>query len=44
MTAWVKRGTKEEVGIITDYVDSGSAEFKFDPVEHRLSDDLPSLA
>jgi hypothetical protein len=23
MTAWVKKGTREEVGIITDYVDPG---------------------
>lgn len=23
MTAWVKRGTREEVGIITDYTDEG---------------------
>lgn len=23
MTAWVKRGTREEVGVITDFTDSG---------------------
>ncbi|KAF9263584.1 Zn-dependent exopeptidase [Marasmius fiardii PR-910] len=27
MTAWVKRGTREEVGIITDYTDEGLTEF-----------------
>ncbi|EJT97604.1 Zn-dependent exopeptidase [Dacryopinax primogenitus] len=27
MTAWVKRGTREEIGIITDYVDADLAEF-----------------
>jgi hypothetical protein len=23
MTAWVKRGTREEVGVITDFTDNG---------------------
>lgn len=27
MTAWVKRGTREEVGVITDFTDSGLTEF-----------------
>lgn len=27
MTAWVKKGTKEVVGVITDYVDEGLSGF-----------------
>ncbi|EJT97610.1 peptidase [Dacryopinax primogenitus] len=27
MTAWVKRGTREEIGIVTDYVDADLTEF-----------------
>ncbi|EIM88211.1 peptidase [Stereum hirsutum FP-91666 SS1] len=36
MTAWVKRGTKEEVGIITDYVDSGLTDFNKKLVDSYL--------
>jgi hypothetical protein len=37
-TAWVKRGTREEVGIMTDYVDAGlAAMFTF--IDH-MTDDL----
>jgi leucyl aminopeptidase len=37
MTAWVKRGTREEVGIITDFTDSGLTEFNRQLVEAYLS-------
>ncbi|KAM5535635.1 hypothetical protein V8D89_010622 [Ganoderma adspersum] len=37
MTAWVKRGTKEEVGIITDYTDSDLTAFNKNLVEQYLS-------
>ncbi|KAK0206230.1 peptidase [Desarmillaria ectypa] len=39
MTAWVKRGTREEVGIITDYVDADLTQFNKDLVETYL--DIP---
>ncbi|ETW84302.1 Metallo peptidase M28 [Heterobasidion irregulare TC 32-1] len=39
MTAWVKRGTREEVGIITDYVDAGLTEFNKQLVDAYL--DIP---
>ncbi|TBU32124.1 peptidase [Dichomitus squalens] len=37
MTAWVKRGTREEVGIITDYTDVDLTEFNKKLVEQYLS-------
>ncbi|OBZ76197.1 Leucine aminopeptidase 1 [Grifola frondosa] len=39
MTAWVKRGTREEVGIITDYVDSDLTHFNKKLVDRYL--DIP---
>ncbi|KAK0498466.1 peptidase [Armillaria luteobubalina] len=39
MTAWVKRGTREEVGIITDFVDAELTEFNKALVETYL--DIP---
>jgi len=39
MTAWVKKGTKEEVGIITDYVDPSLTEFNKKLVDLYL--DIP---
>ncbi|TFK29308.1 peptidase [Coprinopsis marcescibilis] len=39
MTAWVKRGTREEVGIITDFVDTGLTQFNMDLVDTYL--DIP---
>ncbi|KAJ7276247.1 peptidase [Mycena haematopus] len=39
MTAWVKRGTREEVGIITDFVDSPLTEFNKQLVDMYL--DIP---
>ena len=33
MTAWVKRGTKESVGIIQDFVDPGLTQFIYDLAE-----------
>ncbi|KAK0453308.1 peptidase [Armillaria borealis] len=39
MTAWVKRGTREEVGIITDYVDTELTQFNKALVETYL--DIP---
>ncbi|KAJ8086417.1 hypothetical protein PM082_005240 [Marasmius tenuissimus] len=39
MTAWVKRGTREEVGIITDYTDEGLTEFNKKLVDLYL--DIP---
>jgi len=39
MTAWVKRGTKEEVGIITDFTDDGLTNFNKQLVETYL--DIP---
>jgi len=39
MTAWVKRGTKEEVGIITDFTDASLTEFNMQLVEMYL--DIP---
>ncbi|KAI0079660.1 peptidase [Panus rudis PR-1116 ss-1] len=36
MTAWVKKGTREEVGIITDYVNSELTEFNKQLVEQYL--------
>ncbi|KAI0676856.1 peptidase [Trametes maxima] len=39
MTAWVKRGTREEVGIITDFVDPDLTEFNKKLVEQYL--DIP---
>jgi len=37
MTAWVKRGTREEVGIITDYTNSKLTQFNQGLVEEYLS-------
>ncbi|KAF6762881.1 peptidase [Ephemerocybe angulata] len=37
MTAWVKRGTREEVGIITDFVDPDLTKFNKDLVEKYLN-------
>ncbi|TFL03554.1 peptidase [Pterulicium gracile] len=37
MTAWVKKGTREEVGIITDFTDSGLTEFNRQLVEAYLN-------
>ena len=37
MTAWVKKGTREEVGIITDFVDPALTRFNMDLVETYLS-------
>lgn len=37
MTAWVKRGTREEVGVITDYTDSKLTQFNKDLIEEYLS-------
>jgi leucyl aminopeptidase len=42
MTAWVKSGTREEVGIITDYVDEGLTEFNKKLVDMYL--DIPWVA
>ncbi|KAJ3828541.1 peptidase [Lentinula raphanica] len=39
MTAWVKRGTREEAGIITDYVDPDLTQFNMKLVELYL--DIP---
>lgn len=39
MTAWVKKGTREEVGVITDYVDNGLTEFNKQLVSAYL--DIP---
>jgi leucyl aminopeptidase len=39
MTAWVKRGTREEVGIITDFVDSNLTKFNMQLVDKYL--DIP---
>ncbi|KAH8106205.1 hypothetical protein BXZ70DRAFT_918624 [Cristinia sonorae] len=39
MTAWVKRGTREEVGVITDYVDPSLTEFNKKLVQEYL--DIP---
>jgi len=39
MTAWVKRGTREEVGIITDYTDEDLTKFNMQLVEAYL--DIP---
>ncbi|KAF8232426.1 peptidase [Tricholoma matsutake] len=39
MTAWVKRGTREEVGIITDFTDAGLSEFNMQVVDLYL--DIP---
>ncbi|PFH52872.1 hypothetical protein AMATHDRAFT_56432 [Amanita thiersii Skay4041] len=39
MTAWVKRGTREEVGIITDYTDPSLTKFNMQLVETYL--DIP---
>ncbi|RDB22640.1 Leucine aminopeptidase 1 [Hypsizygus marmoreus] len=39
MTAWVKRGTQEEVGIITDFTDAGLTKFNKELVELYL--DIP---
>ncbi|TFY79639.1 hypothetical protein EWM64_g4378 [Hericium alpestre] len=39
MTAWVKRGTREEVGIVTDYVDDSLSNFNKQLVEAYL--DIP---
>jgi len=39
MTAWVKKGTKEEVGVIGDFVDNGLTEFNKLLVETYL--DIP---
>ncbi|KAJ7699900.1 peptidase [Mycena rosella] len=39
MTAWVKRGTREEVGIITDFVDPALTEFNKQLVDMYL--DIP---
>ena len=37
MTAWVKKGTREEVGVITDHTDSKLTEFAKGSVEEYLS-------
>ena len=37
MTAWVKKGTREEVGVITDYTDNKLTEFNKGLVEEYLS-------
>ncbi|KAG8220808.1 hypothetical protein J3R82DRAFT_2253 [Butyriboletus roseoflavus] len=37
MTAWVKRGTKEEVGVIVDYVDDGLTKYNMQLVDAYLS-------
>lgn len=37
MTAWVKRGTKESVGIIQDFVDPGLTQFIYDLAEEYLA-------
>ena len=37
MTAWVKKGTREGIGVITDYTDSKLAEFNKGSVEEYLS-------
>ena len=37
MTAWVKRGTKEEVGVITDFTNDKLTQFSKGPVEEYLS-------
>ncbi|KDQ64752.1 hypothetical protein JAAARDRAFT_684578 [Jaapia argillacea MUCL 33604] len=42
MTAWVKRGTREEVGIITDFVDDGLTEFNKKLVDTYL--DIPYVS
>jgi len=42
MTAWVKRGTQEEVGIITDFVDAGLTKFNTELVDAYL--DIPWVA
>lgn len=39
MTAWVKRGTREEVGIITDFTDPSLTKFNMDIVDTYL--DIP---
>ncbi|KAF9008872.1 peptidase [Cyathus striatus] len=39
MTAWVKRGTREEVGIITDFVDPNLTKFNMQLVDKYL--DIP---
>jgi len=39
MTAWVKQGTREEVGVITDYVDPSLTEFNKKLVDEYL--DIP---
>ncbi|KIY49546.1 peptidase [Fistulina hepatica ATCC 64428] len=39
MTAWVKRGTPEKVGIITDFVDAGLTKFNMELVDTYL--DIP---
>jgi len=36
MTAWVKRGTREEVGIITDFTDTGLTSFNKQLVDKYL--------
>lgn len=42
MTAWVKQGTREEVGIITDFVDTDLTEFNKKLVDAYL--DIPWVA
>ena len=37
MTAWVKRGTKEEVGVITDFTNDKLTQFNKGLVEEYLS-------
>ena len=37
MTAWVKKGTREEVGVIMDYTDNKLTEFNKGLVEEYLS-------
>jgi len=39
MTAWVKRGTREEVGVITDFVDASLTKFQIELIEMYL--DIP---
>ena len=37
MTAWVKRGTREEVGVVTDFTDCKLTQFNKGLIEEYLS-------